>query len=180
MKEQKRTEESAATVTDVVYPSPVLVAGPLVMAICLVAGGVVRGTLLPRHSTPALLLFALTYLFSRWYRRSAVVFTSDSVSLGDKVIHYADISSACVEKGKQDKKGMSALNIYDKNGVMRVSINLRAYGTGVSRIVTALRHQAGIDALSDVDAASPGKRIYILWTVIGLLSILALFEGFTV
>jgi hypothetical protein len=176
---EKRTPTSSNSIT-VVYPSPVLIAGPLAIAISLVAGGVARGTLLPRHSTPALLLMVLSYLFSRWYRRAAVVFGADSVAFGEKSMHYRNITRVKAEREEQGARCFKVLNFYDGNGVKRLSIHLGAYGFGLNRIHRELRDRLPSGIVDPLTTRSVQRRVLILWFGVGVLCLSALIEGFLV
>ena len=161
-----------------VYPSPVLVAGPFLMAVCLLVGGVAKGVLLPRHSTPALVLLVLSYLFSRWFRRSAVVFGEETVAMGADEMRYSDIGSIKIEKGDGWARRFPVLNLYDRNGVIRLALQLGAYGKGMRRICDELRRRCCVDIVdSDAAVKSTIIRLSLSWGAIGILCVLSLWEG---
>ena len=171
--------QQSSSNTTVIYPSPIIVAAPVILAVSLVAGGVVRETLQPEHSNPALLLLILSYLFSRWFRRAAVVITDESITIGDTVIRLEDIARIAVEPTVSRWRGGASLNVFDNNGVSRLTLRLSAYGTGIARLRDALRPHLPEKVRDDLRAFPSGKQIYWLWSLVGMLCILALLEGFT-
>ena len=161
----------------VIYPSPVFIAGPFLIAVGLISGGVAQGRIAGEHSTPALILLGLTYLISRWYRRAHLVFEASRLVLQDHIMLYCEVKTVRLER--EEKRPVRMLNFYDKNNVVRLAIPVRLYGSAVSRIEATLGAvlPESVESKGDLGA---GHRILLLWLVVGLTTCLAALESFGV
>ena len=128
----------------VIHPSALLLAGPLVPAAAFFLGGAFRGRIEPRQSVPALLLLVLTYLLSRWFRRSSIAVTGDAMTLGDRILRFDDISAVERLPLPAGLPGPDRLALYDRNRVHRLTVVPTAYG---DRLRAALRSTGALPAL---------------------------------
>lgn len=173
----ERTESATFESPRVIYPSPVFIVGPLLIAVGLISGGIANGHIANEHSTPALVLLCLTYLISRWYRRAHLVFDATKVALQERYVMYCDVGNVRLERG--EKRPVMMLNFYDKNRVIRLRIPIRLYGSGVSKIGEILRAELP-EAISAELKLGAGHRIFLLWIVVGITTCLAALESFNV
>ena len=112
----------------VIHPSFLILAGPLVPAAAFFLGGAYHGALQSTQSVPALILLVSTYFLSRWFRRSSIAINEDSVTLGDKTLRFDDIAEVEQLPRPAGLPSPDRMALYDRNRVHRLTLVPAAYG----------------------------------------------------